>query len=67
MQVPKIDCKIDVYCSINPSEDPHKVEHAVSNIIPDLEIKIDRYSLRGTSKNIESLLKIYEIIHSRHP
>ena len=65
MQVPKIDCKIDVYCSINPSEDPHKVEHAVSNIIPDLEIKIDRYSLRGTSKNIESLLKIYEIIHSR--
>jgi len=65
MQIPKIDCKIDVYCSINPSEDPHKVEHAVSNIISDLEIKIDGSSLRGTSKNIESLSKIYEIIHSR--
>lgn len=60
-----ISCKIDAYCSINSSEDPKKVEQAVSNILDDVEIKINNDTLKASSKNIESLNKIYETIHAR--
>ena len=60
--IPEVDCKVEVVCSINPSEDPAKVEQAVSNIIDNTDIKTSKYALKATSKEIESLAKIHESI-----
>lgn len=65
MKIPDVTCSIEAYCSINPSEDPKKVEQALSNILSDIDIKINRESLKATSKNLESLTRIFETIHSR--
>lgn len=65
MRIPNIDCKIDVYCTINPSEDQSKVEQAISNVLPEIEIQITDDSLRGTSENLETLSNIFEVIHNR--
>jgi len=65
MEIPNFQCKILAYCKINPSEDPHNVEQAVSNILPRIEIKITETYLEATSQTIETLSKIYETIHSR--
>ncbi len=64
MEIPDLDCQIDAYCSINPSEDPSKVKQAVSNVFPDMEIQTDNTSLKASSQNLESLSNIYETIHS---
>ncbi|KAG2478689.1 MAG: hypothetical protein NPMRTH1_350014 [Nitrosopumilales archaeon] len=64
MEIPDLNCQIDVYCSINPSEDPSKVKQAVSNVLPDMEIQADDTSLKASSQNLESLSNIYETIHS---
>ena len=65
MKTPDVTCNIDAYCSINPSEDPTKVEQAVSNILVDMDFKINKESLKASSKNFESLSKVYETIHAR--
>ena len=64
MEIPDLDCQIDAYCPINPSEDPSKVKQAVSNVLPDMEIQVDDTSLKASSQNLESLSNIYETIHS---
>jgi len=64
LKIPDLNCQIDVYCSINPSEDPSKVKQAVSNVLPDMEIQADSTSLKATSQNLECLSNIYETIHS---
>jgi predicted RNA binding protein with dsRBD fold (UPF0201 family) len=64
MKTPNVSCKIDAYCSINPSEDPKKVEQAITNVLVDVDVKIDKETLRATSTSLESLEKIYEAIHS---
>jgi hypothetical protein len=64
MNIPDFNCKIDVYCTINPSEDQTKVEQAISNILPDIEIQINDDSLKATSQNLETLSNIFEVIHS---
>ena len=65
MKIPDIDCRIDAYCSIYPSENPKKIEEAVSNVLVGMKFEINNDSLNATSKNLESLSKIYEIIHSK--
>ena len=65
MKIPNFNCKIDAYCTINPSEDQTKVEQAISNILPDIEIEINDDSLKATSQNLETLSNIFEVIHSR--
>jgi len=65
MELPNFNCKIDAYCTINPSEDQTKVEQAISNILPDIEIQINDDSLKATSQNLETLSYIFEVIHSR--
>ncbi len=65
MELPNFNCKIDAYCTINPSEDKTKVEQAISNILPDIEIQINDDSLKATSQNLETLSNIFEVIHSR--
>lgn len=64
MKIPDFNCKIDVYCTINPSEDQTKVEQAISNILPDIEIQINDDSLKATSQNLETLSNIFEVIYS---
>jgi uncharacterized protein len=65
MKTPDLVCRIDVYCSINPSENPKKVEQAISNIFSDMNIKHYKDSLMATSSNLESLSRIYETIQAR--
>ena len=64
MRTPDVSCEIDAYCSINPSEDPKKVEQAITNILFDVDVKINTEALKATSKSLGSLEKIYESIHS---
>jgi len=66
MKAPEITCKINAYCEINPSEDPKKVEQALTNILGDIDVKINKESINASSSNLESLKKIYESIHSHH-
>ncbi len=67
MKIPDFNCQIDVYCSINPSENLSKVKQAVSNVLTDMEIQADDTSLKASSQNLESLSNIYETIHSHRP
>ena len=64
MNIPDVPCKIDVYCSVNPSEDPKKVEQAITNVLVDVDVKINKETLTATSSSLESLEKIYVAIHS---
>ncbi len=64
MKAPEVACKVDAYCEINPSEDPKKVEQAITNILGDVDVKINNESINASSSNLESLKKIYDSIHS---
>ena len=59
-------CKIQVSCQINPSEDPSKVETAILNIFPDLEISISDKLLIGKSNGMNTLSNISESIRSKN-
>ena len=65
MNIPSLKCKIEMVCSINPSENPSKVESAILNIFPNCEIQIEKFSIKGDSNDLHSLEKIHEAIHSR--
>lgn len=64
MNTPSIKCKIEVFCSINPSEDTKKVESAILNIFPECKIDNEKFSIRGYSENLNVLEKIHEVINS---
>jgi len=64
MKSPNISCKIEILSSINPSEDPKKVETAILNVFPDAKIKTDSFSIISNSKDLYLLEKIYDVIHS---
>lgn len=63
MRTPNISCKIEITSSINPSEDPQKIETAILNIFPNAKIKIDNFSITSNSKDLNLLEKIYDVIH----
>lgn len=63
MRTPNISCKIEITSSINPSEDPKKIETAILNIFPSAKIKIDNFSITSNSKDLNLLEKIYDVIH----
>jgi predicted RNA binding protein with dsRBD fold (UPF0201 family) len=60
--IPVLDCKIEAYCEINPSEDPKKIEQVMINLLNNVEFKINKGSITATSREIESLSKIRESI-----
>lgn len=64
MRSPNISCKIEILSSINPSEDPKKVETAILNVFPNAKIKTDSFSIISNSKDLYMLEKIYDVIHS---
>ena len=65
MKIPELSCSIEVFCAINTSEDLQKIETAILNIFPDIEINKNNMQITGVSKKIESLSRIFEIIHNR--
>lgn len=64
MRIPSINCKIEMFSSVNPSEDPDKIKIAISNIFPYSTIKTENYSISAVSKELRSFEKIYETIHN---
>ena len=65
MRIPNINCTIEIFCLVHPSEDPNKIKTAISNIFPYSTIKSENSSILAKSNNLNSFEKIYEIIHSR--
>lgn len=65
MKIPNLKCQISAFCTINYTEDPDKVKQAVSNMLHDSEIQINKNSLRATSQNLETLSNIFQAIRSR--
>ena len=57
---------IQIFCEINPSEDPEKVKLAVSNIFPDLTLEITDTDITGKSNNIQILSQISKSIHENN-
>ena len=64
MKIPNINCKIEMVCPVNLSEDPDKVIQAISNIFPHSNIKNENFSIKAQSNELRSLEKIYESITS---
>ena len=65
MKIPSISCKIEMFCSVNPSEDPKKIKKAISNIFTNSTIKTENFSISAQSKDLKSLEIIYEAIHTK--
>jgi hypothetical protein len=57
---------IQIFCEINPSEDPEKVKLAVSNIFPDLTLEITDTEITGKSNNLQVLSQISKSIHENN-
>ena len=64
IKIPNINCKIEMVCPVNLSEDPDKVIQAISNIFPHSNIKNENFSIKAQSNELRSLEKIYEFIIS---
>jgi len=57
---------IQVFCSINPSEDSEKVKLAVSNIFPDMEFEVSPTEISGKTNNFSFLSQISKSIHEKN-
>ena len=57
---------IQLFCKINPSEDPEKVKTAVNNIFPDMELEISETEISGKTNNFSILSKISKSIHEKN-
>ena len=62
MKIPNINCKIEMICPVNLSENPEKVKQSISNIFPFSEIINENFSIKASSNELRSLEKIYETI-----
>ena len=65
MKTPLVNCKVEAFCSIKPSESKEKVSKAISYVLSNSQITRDKNSIQATSENLESLDKIFETINSR--
>ena len=65
MQIPNIDCSINIHCTVFPSEDPKKIQQSIQNIFNKIDFIVQNDSIKATSSTLESLEKIKEVIHSR--
>ncbi len=64
MNTPNLNCKIEMFCIINPSESIDKVEQTISNIFPYSIINNDNFSINAISKELRSFEKICQFIHN---
>ena len=64
MNIPNLSCKIEMFCTINPSESIEKIEKTISNIFPYSIINNDNLTIHAQSKELRSFEKIYQFIHN---
>ena len=64
MKIPNLSCKIEMFCTVNPSESIEKIEQAISNIFPYAIINNNDLSINAHSKELRSFEKIYQFIHN---
>ena len=64
MNIPSLNCKIEMFCRVNPSESIEKIEKAISNIFPYSIINNNNLSINAQSKELRSFEKIYQFIHN---
>ena len=64
MNTPNLSCKIEMFCTINPSESIEKVEQTISRIFPYSVIKNNEFTINAISKELRSFEKIYHFIHN---
>ncbi len=64
MNIPSLSCKIEMFCTVNPSESIEKIETAISNIFPYSIIKNNNFSINAQSKELRSFEKIYQFIQN---
>ena len=57
---------IQIFFSINPSEDPDKVKTAVNNIFPDVELETSDTEISGKTNNFSVLSQISKSIHEKN-
>ena len=57
---------IQIFCQINPSEDPEKVKLAVNNIFPDMELEVSETQIVGKTNNSSVLSPISKSIHEKN-
>ena len=57
---------IQIFCEINPSEDPEKVKLAINNIFPDLTLELTETDITGKSNNIQILSQISKSIRENN-
>ena len=65
MSIPKTAFIVTVTTTVNPSENISKIKKAILNIFLDAQIEITNGMIKATT-NIDSLLKIHEVISSRN-
>jgi len=65
LSIPKTACIVTVTTTVNPSENISKIKKAILNIFLDAQIEITNGMIKATT-NIDSLLKIHEVISSRN-
>ena len=64
MKIPNLSCKIEMFCTVNPSESIEKIEKVISNIFPYAIINNNDLSINAQSKELRSFEKIYQFIHN---
>ena len=64
MNTPNLSCKIEIFCTINPSESIEKVEQTISSIFPYSVIKNNEFTINAISKELRSFEKIYHFVHN---
>ena len=57
---------IQIFCTINPSEDPEKVKTAVNNIFPEIELQTSDAEISGKTNNFSILSQISKSIHEKN-
>ena len=57
---------IQIFCQINPSEDPEKVKLAVNNIFTDMELEVSDTQIVGKTNNFSVLSPISKSIHEKN-
>ena len=57
MNFPNLSCKVEMFCTINPSESKEKLETTMSNIFPYSKITSNEFSINAVSKELRSFEK----------
>ena len=57
---------IQIFCTINPSEDTDKIKTAVNNIFPEIELDVSKTEISGKTNNFSTLSQISKSIHEKN-